>query len=137
MKVKVWNDNKYPFSQEVKGNFYKIPAKEFIEVEEDEASQLVKSFSPIIVGGDSRPLPESYKMLRIDKDDLKRNRDHRQNKAKSGSYICQACGYVASNKWELNGHTMDMHKHQLDDLDEAAESIAEDTKHKKKRKVNI
>jgi hypothetical protein len=134
MKVKVWNDNVHVFKQEIKGNFYEIPAKKSITLEEDEANDLVKAFSPIYVGGDDQPLPESYKMLRIDSKDIKKNRELRENKTRAGSYVCQACGYVAANKWELNGHTLDQHKHQLDDLDEAKEAIA---KEQRKKKVNI
>ncbi len=126
MLVKVWNDNVHSFKQEIHGVNYVIPAKEYIEIEEDEADRLVKRISPIVLDGNDVPLPTSYKMLRIDADDLKRNRHLRENKTRSGSYICQACGYVAANKWELDGHSLNEHKNQFDDLDEAKMAIQND-----------
>lgn len=136
MQVKVWNDNTYPFRQDIAGNVYSIPAKSFVEMDEEEADRLVKAFSPIKVDYDGNALPQSYKMLRIDADDLKRARSKRDNRAKSGSYVCQACGYVAANKWELNGHTLELHKGELEDPMEAAEAIVKEQQEEegKKRK---
>lgn len=133
MMVRVWNDNVHPFTQEIAGTTYKIPAKECIELEEDEAKTLVKRFSPIRLGGDDRPLPETYKMLRIDSSDLEKAKNFTQNRHKAGSYVCQACGYVAANKWELDGHTSDQHSEQWEDSDEARASINEAKATRKKR----
>lgn len=134
MLVRVWNDNIHPFKQEIAGKLYDFAPKSFLEMEEDEADVLLKRYSPIILGGDDQPLATSYKMLRIDSDDLKRNRAQRENKTKSGTYICQACGYVAANRWELNGHTSEMHSEQWEDHDEARAEIASDDIKRKKRK---
>jgi rubrerythrin len=132
MQVRVWNDNVHPFEQEIAGKKYRLEAKSFIELDEDEADTLVKRFSPIILGGDEQPIPESYKMLRVDKEDLAKNRSLRQNQGRAGSYVCQACGYVCANKWELDGHTQDLHADQWEDRDEARASINAE-KSKKKR----
>lgn len=123
MKVRVWNDNVHPFKQEISEKVYVVPAKQCIELEEDEADILLKRYSPIILGGDDQPIPECYKMLRIDKDDAKRNKLHKQNKTKAGTYVCQACGYVAANRWELNGHSADVHRSQWEDPEEAQDAI--------------
>lgn len=133
MLVKVWNDNVHPFSQTWREKTYKIPAKQCIELEYDEADAFIKAYSPIVPDYDNNPKPESYKMLRIDEKDLEKMRNLLHNRAKSGSYICQACGYVASNKWELNGHALDQHKEQLEDV-QAAEAavLADDAKKKGK-----
>lgn len=133
MLVRVWNDNVHPFKQEVAGKLYEFGPKECLEMEEDEADVLLKRYSPIILGGDDQPLPQTYKMLRIDEEDLARNRAHKENKTKSGSYLCQACGYVAANRWELNGHTQEMHADQWEDQDEARAQIASDKVKKRKQ----
>lgn len=132
MLVRVWNDNTHPFKQEIAGKVYVVPAKQCIELEEDEAKTLVKRFSPIILGGDDRPLPETYKMLRIDTDDLAKATNFVQNRHKAGSYVCQGCGYVAANKWELDGHVSDLHSDQWEDRDEARASINEGKGKKRK-----
>tara|TARA_R110000796_G_scaffold187266_1_gene304166 strand:- start:595 stop:999 length:405 start_codon:yes stop_codon:yes gene_type:complete len=133
MLVKVWNDNVHPFTQNYHDVLYKIPAKKYIEIDEEEADSLLKAFSQIKVDYDGNAKPESYKMLRIDEDDRAKIRSIRENKAKSGSYICQACGYVAGNKWELNGHIMELHKQSFEDSDKALESLAKDQEPKRKR----
>lgn len=134
MQVKVWNDNVYPFTQELAGKVYRIPAKEYLEMDEEEADKLVKAFSPIRVNYDGAAEAASYKMLRVDQNDLKNIKDKRENKAKSGSYVCQACGYIASNKWELNGHIIDLHKDSFEDRDEALESISKEQAEKKRKR---
>ncbi len=134
MQVRVWNDNQYPFSQTIAEKLYKIEPRDYIEMDEEEADKLLKTFSPIEVDYDGRPTPRSYKMLRIDKDDLARNRAKRANKNKSGTYLCQACGYVAANQWELNGHTEAEHKDEWEDLQEARASIRSDAEEEKPKK---
>jgi len=71
-------------------------------------------------------------MLRIDKEDLAKAKNFAQNRHKAGSYVCQACGYVAGNKWELDGHTSDLHSEQWDDQNEARTSINEAKGRKRK-----
>lgn len=133
MLVKVWNRNVHPFKQQLGETKYQIGAGEYVELDEDEADRLVKAFSPIRVDYDGNAKAESFKMLEIDKDDLARNRSKRDNKGKTGTYICQACGYVAANKWELNGHSMEMHADSFEDEDEAKAAIASDEKPKRGR----
>lgn len=132
MLVRVWNDNIHPFKQEVNGKIYAVPAKECIEIEEDEADMLVKRISPIILDGNDVPKPESYKMLRIDADDIKRNRNALHNRMRAGTYLCQACGFVAANKDELDGHSLNEHKDQLDDVDEARAAVNAERSRKRK-----
>lgn len=126
MLVKVWNRNVHPFKQVIKDVEYKIPAQSYIEIDFDDASKLVKSFSPIKVDFDDNPLPESYKMLEIDKADMAKMRDLAMNKAKGGNYLCQACGYVCANKWELKGHIMSEHANQFEDRDSAIDAFEEE-----------
>lgn len=137
MKVKVWNRNTFPFKQVIKEVEYKIPAQSFIEIEYDDASMLVKSFSPIVLGSDDMPTQQSKKMLEIDADDVRKFREFSQNKAKGGNYLCQACGYVCANKWELKGHIMSEHQHQFDDRDSAIDGFTEDEDEEKKGRPNV
>lgn len=64
--VKVWNDNIYPFKQQMKGVVYEVPAGGSIEMEYEEAVDFVGMFSPMPpedYAGDHR---EFHKMLRYD-----------------------------------------------------------------------
>ncbi len=135
MLVKVWNKNVHPFTQKLNEKTYTIPAQEYIELDEEEADRLVKAYSPIKVDYDGNALPISYKMLEVDKDDLKKAREKRENRTRTGNYVCQACGYVAANKWELNGHSLDQHKDIFEDLQEAAMSISADNKKRSRKKA--
>lgn len=132
MKVKVWNDNVYPFEQEYKGKRYKIESKKYIEMDQEEASQLLKSYSPIKVDHGNMPLPQSYKMLRVDQGDLDKIKRMAEARTKAGSYMCQACGYIANSKWELSGHIQDMHQDQWEDPEEALKEVVKQNKARKK-----
>lgn len=133
MQVKVWNDNQYPFKQELRGVKYAIPARQYVEMDEEEANLLLKAYSPVVLGHDDLPLPQTYKMLRIDEEDLKRNRQKEAIKGKSGSFLCQACGYIAGSKWELNGHVMELHRDDWEDANEARQEIAKEEPKKRGR----
>ena len=131
MQVKVWNRNTHPFSQKLKGVDYQIPALASITLDFDDADMLVKSFSPIEVDYDNKPLPTSYKKLEIDAGDVLKYRELSANKAKGGTYVCQACGYVSTNKWELKGHVMSEHSQDFEDKDQAIDALAEEDKPKR------
>ena len=130
MRVKVWNDNVHPFKQVIGEEKYDIQAGKYIELDIEDANKLVKTYSPVLVNYDNKPKPESYKMLRIDESDLRKISEKREVKNKSGSYLCQACGYIASNKYELNGHVLAEHKESFDDIQEATKAIQRETKKK-------
>lgn len=132
MLVRVWNDNVHPFQQKIGETMYKIPAGQCVEMDEDEADKLLKTYSPIIADYDGRPVATSFKKLRIDEEDIRKNNDRKEARHKAGSYVCQACGYVASNKWELNGHTQAEHPDQWEDPQGAREAIVKETKARKK-----
>lgn len=65
-KVKVWNDNDHPFTQEFKGETVHIPAKKFIEMEWDEAVSFKSYPHSMKFDGMGQQLPESYKMIRVE-----------------------------------------------------------------------
>ena len=64
-KVKVWNDNVYPFT-EVYGKFkgLTIEPGAFVEMDEEEAAEFMSAFSPIVKRGDGTDDPRYFKKLR-------------------------------------------------------------------------
>lgn len=68
--VKVWNDNKFDNTEKFKGNLITIKAGKFIEMTEDEAEMLLGQFKPMKFDHNDQPTPDSFKMLRIERDPL-------------------------------------------------------------------
>lgn len=64
-KVKVWNDNVYPFT-EAYGKFkgLTIEPGAFVEMDEEEAAEFMACFSPIVKRGDGTDDPRYFKKLR-------------------------------------------------------------------------
>ena len=65
--VKVWNNNVHPFTQDFKSQKISIPPQAYIEMDYEEAVEFKGKFSPIITDGDGNPLPESYKMIKVER----------------------------------------------------------------------
>ena len=97
MMVKVWNDNIHDFKQKFRDDVIFIPAKGFVELEEDDAHNFVCQYSPPVVDASGVQKPESYKMLKIE-------RDGSENKLKLDPWTCQACNYKGVNKKDLTTH---------------------------------
>lgn len=112
MLVRVYNDNTYPFTQVFKGDRIHIPAKKFIEMEDDEAVMFRGTYSPILVDGANNHLPESYKMIRIvyPKDYV--------NDKPTDKFKCQACGKEFDTPEILDEHTFSLHLDSMSDKDE-------------------
>lgn len=64
--VKVWNDNVHEFKQEFKGEKFVIPAKQFIEMEYEEAIDFKGSFSPMPPPDYSGDESLFFKMIRVE-----------------------------------------------------------------------
>lgn len=64
--VQVWNDNVHPYREMFREREIKIPAKGFIEMDEDEAQLFKGTFAGILVDADDNPDPRGYKMIRIE-----------------------------------------------------------------------
>lgn len=64
-KVKVWNDNVYPFT-ETYGKFkgLTIEPGAFVEMDEEEATEFMAAFSPMVLRGDNTHDPRYFKKLR-------------------------------------------------------------------------
>jgi hypothetical protein len=113
--VRVWNDNVHPFKQVFRDKEIYIGAKKCIEMEETEAYEFRGAYSPITRDGDGQPTPESYKMIRVEKTDKSA---HKPVQA-ANEFVCQACGFKATNKKELDQHIDAEHLDQLTDKEEA------------------
>jgi hypothetical protein len=96
MKVKVWNENVHEFKQEFRGEKWTIPAKGFVEMEDDYAHNFLCSYSPIEVDADGAQKPQSFKRLRI---------EGHGNAFSHDPLTCQACNYKAVSKKDLLTHT--------------------------------
>lgn len=112
--VRVWNDNTHPYEEEFKGKTIKIGANKFIEMEETEAVEFKGKFTHIKRDADGQPVPSGYKMLRIEKTSKSAHRP-----SEKLDFTCQACGFIAKNKIELDAHIDENHLDSLLDKDEA------------------
>jgi hypothetical protein len=112
MQVKVWNDNKYPHVEKFKGDTIRIPAGGYVEMDLYDATDFRGQYTPIVKGADEQPMPQSYKIIRIE----------RPSDAKveaSSSFQCQACGKSYESQKVLDAHTDENHLDQLAEPDVA------------------
>lgn len=63
--AKVYNDNQYPHVEKFKGKTIEIPAKEFIEMDRDEALQFQGQFRAPRKRGDGTDDPRFFKKIRV------------------------------------------------------------------------
>ena len=96
MKVKVYNDNVHDFNQTFRDDKIHIPAKGYIEMDEDDAHSFECQYHPPTVDAGGTQMAESYKMLRVD-------RPGGPSRALD-PWTCQACNYKGVSKEDLNSH---------------------------------
>lgn len=94
--VKVWNRNTFDFKQKFKDDDIFIPAGKSIEMDYFEANDFLGKFHSILIRKDGTQDPRTFKMLEIDKEDLKRYRDERDGHAgkedeNKTSWKCPVC----------------------------------------------
>lgn len=65
--VKVWNDNTYPHTEKFKGKVISLQPGEYIEMDYEEAQELLGQFTPRVKRGDGTDDPKYFKMLRAEK----------------------------------------------------------------------
>lgn len=104
MKVKVWNDNKYPHKEMFRGEMIEIGPGEFIEMEHMDAVQFKGQMSPIIRDADGAPTEKSFKKIRVEepKADAK-------VASSDAELICQMCAYKAKDQVDLAKHILENH----------------------------
>jgi hypothetical protein len=115
-KVKVWNDNVYPYSETFKGDKIHIPAKQCIEMEEEDAISFRGTFSPPVRDADGNDTPAGYKMIRIEG-----GGPAAQTAKTAADHVCQLCKEKFQTESSLILHSEHAHKDQIV-VDEAAEA---------------
>lgn len=98
MKVQVWNENTYPYTETFKGDRVHIPAKSFVEMDEDDANMFLGTYNAPRKRGDNTPDPAHYKMLRV-------VRDGATTVSPASAHICNLCAYKASGAKDLDEHS--------------------------------
>lgn len=110
MQVKVWNDNVHPYKEKFREQDIHIPPKQFIMMDKDEAHIFLGTFAGILRDADGNPIPEGYKMLRIEKVS--------EEKPVVTAHNCQACDYKAMSEKDLDEHITALHVEQMVDEEE-------------------
>ena len=125
--VKVWNDNKHPHTEEFKGTKITIPAGGSIEMEWEEAIEFKGAFTSIKRDGSGNALPESYKMIRVERPAQLPFRDEKQVFHATGQtfqtpaeMVAFAKAYAAQNPDRVvegtSSDTVSVKKEELDAL---------------------
>ena len=102
--VRVWNDNNYPYTEVFKEQTISIAPHKFIEMELMDATEFIGKFTSIQRDGDGQPIPQTYKMLRIEKT-VKTVKPANIEP----DLTCQACGYRGKTKKDLDNHIDENH----------------------------
>jgi hypothetical protein len=123
MKAKVWNDNKWVYTEKFNGDQITIPAGGYIEMEYMEAVQFKGTMNSIIRDADGAPKAESFKMIRVEPmGDL-----NKEAKSQVSELVCQACTYKAVDQVDLAKHILENHAESFADKsrDEAGKKLQE------------
>lgn len=92
-KVKVWNDNVHDHTETFKGRKITIPAKQFVEMDWEEAVELKGQFTPMApADAPEREKSKFYKMIRIEGSAT----------VQPEALVCHADGTKAESLEELN-----------------------------------
>lgn len=115
--VRVCNDNVHPYREQFRDHEIFIKPKNFILMEAGDALLFKGSFAPIKVDADGQPIPEGFKMIRIE--EIPGGVEEVQ--VTEAKHICQACRYEGSSEKDLMEHINSNHKDQVI-VDEEAEA---------------
>lgn len=96
-KVKVWNDNRFPFEQKFKGERIRIEANSFIEMEHEEAHAFKSAPYSMKFDGMNQQDPTSFKMIRVEGKPV-------LSEEKVVAYRCQRDGSLHPSKDALEAH---------------------------------
>ena len=118
-KVRVWNDNVYPYKETFKGDPLVIGSKSYIEMEEEDAVQFRGTFAPMVRDADGNDMPQGFKMIRIEK--ITAEMLEAEAAPKVDPNVCLVCKYKAGSQADLDEHLKAAHSEQLV-VDEEAEA---------------
>jgi len=138
MLVQVWNDHEYLHREKFEDEMIEIPSKAFVTMDMDKAIQFRGQFFPPALDGDGNMIPIAvndhgkpqigkggYKMIRIV--DPSNKTEPTTKEVDMMALKCPVCGFMARSKWELEGHTADLHIDAMED-DDAKKEIQEKLK---------
>jgi hypothetical protein len=113
--ARVWNDNVYPHTEKFKEQEITIPPKSFIEMDYHEAKEFRSQFTAIKTDGERNPLPQSFKMIRVEKLGT--------DEAVNLPLVCHATGKLAASEAEL----AKMNAEHIGNLEEKSKETLETT----------
>ncbi len=107
-KVRVWNENSYPYKENFKGEFINIPPYSYIEMEKDEAVLFKGTFCEPKYDAGGGAIPSSFKKIRIGEiGEIGGNESVPEIKPRP--FKCQVCGFEGENTIELDKHINEKH----------------------------
>ena len=114
MEVRVWNDNVYPYKEVFQDERIEIPPGKFIMMDEKKAIMFKGSFAPMKLNAQKQPMPESFKMIRIESKSV-------PLKEEMPKFICQQDGKEFTSQAELDKWIDENHLDKLTDAKVADE----------------
>lgn len=125
--VKVYNRNKYEYSEMFNGKEILIPAGKHVMMDYEEANRFLGKLGKFTRTKDGQQDPRSFKWLEIDKEDRRRVelllRAEADEKA-TKIFVCHMCGKEFSSKKLLMGHIKSEHADDIIDDDGVAQLAA-------------
>lgn len=110
MKAKVYNDNKYEYRENFKGEMIVIAPGNFVEMDFEDAIEFKSAFPNVIkpdFDGAGNQKPETFKMIRVEKG------DYGEPAAAEEKFTCPQCGDELATEEALDRH---IDKNHLDEL---------------------
>lgn len=108
MKVKVWNDSEYDWTEPFKGEKITIKSKQFIEMDESDAVDFRGQFPGYLKLADGTQDPKTMKKIRIEKP------KHTEEEEEGMEiFPCQACRKVFTTEELLLKHSDKEHSDKV------------------------
>ena len=124
-KIRVWNDNTVPYTEEFMDEKITILPGKFRDMEADEAVRFVGQYRSIELDGMGNQTVESMKKLR--KEIIEPLFDDGSGKfgmKASDDVKCNVCGKMCVDQEHLDGHVNANHLNQMADKDEQSKRMA-------------
>lgn len=109
-QVRVYNDNTYVYRERFMDDDIVIEAGKYITMDEQKAVRFRGTYSPVELDHDGKPLPKSYKMIRLEKVDAQASKVEEK-------FSCMACAKDFTNQKSLDQHIDASHQEQWADAE--------------------
>lgn len=112
MLVRVHNDNVYPYTEKYRGNVISIPAKSYIEMDSNDASDFLGT-NPGTAEVDANGIqkPQTYKMLRVERI------ANQKTQASAKEFKCMVDGATFPTQELLDAYILEFHSEKMVDQD--------------------